>query len=166
MTTFDHGITLRNLRVADHLSQETIAFTAEVWVDGEKVGTARNDGHGGCNFYEGQPYQYWKDMSEWLGANMPPMKSQYFPDGLKYDMDLLIGDLIEAERIKHELAKKMRRSPMFTKKGHRGVFTMTVRRGYTLEQVLNHIRTTKPEAELLNDMPLDRAVTVYQQHNV
>lgn len=41
-------IELKNVKVHEDMSEETTCFTAEVWADGEFVGTAKNDGHGGC----------------------------------------------------------------------------------------------------------------------
>lgn len=42
-------IELKNVKIAKHLSEETTAFTASVWLDGRRVGTTRNDGRGGPN---------------------------------------------------------------------------------------------------------------------
>lgn len=44
-------ITIKNLKVAEFASEETLCFEATVYVDGVRSFTAKNDGHGGCNFY-------------------------------------------------------------------------------------------------------------------
>ena len=41
------ALTLKNLKHFAAGSQETYCFTATVYLDGKKVGTAENDGHGG-----------------------------------------------------------------------------------------------------------------------
>ena len=41
-------ITLKSLKHAAYLSEETLAFTATVYFDGQRIGQGRNDGHGGC----------------------------------------------------------------------------------------------------------------------
>lgn len=41
-------ITLKSLKHAPFLSEETQAFTATVFWDGKRIGTSKNDGHGGC----------------------------------------------------------------------------------------------------------------------
>ena len=46
-------ITVKNLKVAEFASEETLCFTATVYIDGKMAFTAKNDGHGGCNFYHG-----------------------------------------------------------------------------------------------------------------
>ena len=39
---------LRRVSYSATLSQETSAFTADIWVDGKKAGSAENHGTGGC----------------------------------------------------------------------------------------------------------------------
>jgi len=41
-------VELKNVKFSEHMSEETNAFTADVYVDGKKCGYAKNDGHGGC----------------------------------------------------------------------------------------------------------------------
>ncbi|NPY62119.1 hypothetical protein DZ967_024995, partial [Pseudomonas aeruginosa] len=43
-------ITLKNLKVADFASEETLCFTATIVFDGIPIAEARNDGHGGSTF--------------------------------------------------------------------------------------------------------------------
>lgn len=39
---------LKKIKIYDELSDETICFTAELYADGKKVATVKNDGRGGC----------------------------------------------------------------------------------------------------------------------
>ena len=48
---FPDALKLRNIKVAENLSEETTAFTADLEMNGQIVGSAENDGHGGCNLY-------------------------------------------------------------------------------------------------------------------
>lgn len=45
------NIELRNIKIADRQSKETIAFTATIYIGNVKVGWARNDGGGGSTTY-------------------------------------------------------------------------------------------------------------------
>lgn len=48
---------LKNVKINEAFSEETLMFMADLFVDGKKVAYAKNDGHGGCtyyNAYEGQ----------------------------------------------------------------------------------------------------------------
>ena len=38
---------LKKIKIYDELSEETICFTAELYADGKKVATVKNDGRGG-----------------------------------------------------------------------------------------------------------------------
>lgn len=42
-------ITLKSLKIAKFMSQETLCYSANVYVDGIKAGYVENDGHGGCS---------------------------------------------------------------------------------------------------------------------
>lgn len=49
-------IELRKVSVNHRLSEETLCFAADIWIDGKMMGAAKNHGHGGSTDY-------------WLGAN-------------------------------------------------------------------------------------------------
>ena len=42
-------VVLKSLKIAKHLSQETLAYTATIYIDGKKFGYAQNQGIGGPN---------------------------------------------------------------------------------------------------------------------
>lgn len=44
-------IELKNFRFYDRLSEETLAFSGNIWVNGTKCGNADNTGKGGCASY-------------------------------------------------------------------------------------------------------------------
>ena len=48
MNTADTTITLAKFKHYARLSEETVAFTADLLLNGKKIGTAENRGHGGC----------------------------------------------------------------------------------------------------------------------
>lgn len=52
-------IQLKNVKYAAFASEETHCYDASVYFDGKKVGTVKNDGHGGCD------YQYPSDQEGW-----------------------------------------------------------------------------------------------------
>lgn len=67
-------IELKSVKVYRGMSEETLAFTADVWIDGRKSFYAKNDGHGGETYL--QPYA--RDASglrerveAWVTANVP-----------------------------------------------------------------------------------------------
>ena len=44
------AITLKRFKDYPRMSQETVAFNSDIAYEGVTVGTAENDGHGGCTF--------------------------------------------------------------------------------------------------------------------
>jgi hypothetical protein len=81
---------LKNLKVHDDMSEETLCFSATLYVDGKKVATVKNEGHGGSNFY------YWDDrelegkVHDWAKPQPVKFASEY--------LDQIISDLIEKEQ--------------------------------------------------------------------
>lgn len=55
-------IELKKIKFSEHLSEETNAFTAEIYINGKNAGYAKNDGHGGCTFYHA--YEGKRDLIE------------------------------------------------------------------------------------------------------
>lgn len=45
-------VTVRNYKPVHALSEETLAFTATIYLDGKRAGVASNQGHGGPNRYD------------------------------------------------------------------------------------------------------------------
>lgn len=106
------NIELRNIQVYARLSEETTAFTATIYIDGKKVGWAKNDGQGGCTNYG--PY----DHTKWDLLKKADEQCKQLPDwklskDLKVKMDLehYIDQLVcqfqdEKERARFEKKKQ------------------------------------------------------------
>lgn len=52
------NISIHRLKVNERASDETLSFTADVHINGKLAFMARNDGQGGCCFFEPAPEQY------------------------------------------------------------------------------------------------------------
>ena len=87
-------ITLRNLKIDDAASEETLSFTASVYINGKRAGTAANEGRGGANTY------YPHALAEALRAHAATLPSAEvtlsggFTVIMRPDADWIIGDLI------------------------------------------------------------------------
>ncbi len=82
---------LKNLKTAEHLSHETLAFSAVLYVDGKKTAFVENEGWGGSNGYhhiDPEARDRLKEAEEYAKE-----KTGYDFDGL----DVLIGEMISAE---------------------------------------------------------------------
>lgn len=107
-------IELKKLKIHDDMSEETLCYSAEVWVDGKPAFLASNHGTGGGDLFDALPGKSRRDSDpviercEAYAKTLPRKKSPLFPDGLEMDLELLIGDLIEVEREKKDRAKFFR----------------------------------------------------------
>jgi len=96
-------IELRRFTTNARLSQETTAFAADVWVDGKKVGTAENSGHGGNTLVRLDPAV--RALVEAHGKTLVPAEYS-FVSGTEW----IVDQLVEAELQQREdkkFAKKI-----------------------------------------------------------
>ena len=108
-------IELKKLKIAEHMSEETTAFTADIFVDGKEAGYAKNDGHGGCTFYHANEGK--RSLIEAAEKYCLTLPDQKFDMGggrdpfvMKMNLENFIDELINAELVKKEekkLEKKM-----------------------------------------------------------
>lgn len=91
------GWQLKNVKTLAAMSQETECFEASLYVDGKRVGTVGNAGHGGPNQYR------------WLDPAFGPKAEQV---GREYDpqpyggLDVMVGDML----LDADLAKAARKN--------------------------------------------------------
>jgi len=106
-------IELKKIKYAAFLSQETSAFTAEIWIDGKKAGTASNEGHGGAtDVWVSDPAL--ATQASLYAKSLPPLPSTstladgtpLFPNGLSMDLELLIDGLLEDHLQAKDAAKQ------------------------------------------------------------
>jgi hypothetical protein len=87
------AVKLRNIKVADTLSRETTAFTAELEMNGQAIGTVENDGGGGCHVYHFKTREirvaFQQFISDWAEAEGVAIE----PD------DRLINELLDHHQI-------------------------------------------------------------------
>lgn len=90
------NIELKRFTTNARLSQETTAFAADVWIDGKKVGSAQNDGQGGCTIVRLDPSVLAKVDSH--GKALVPAEYKAVMSGAEW----IIDQLVEAELVKRE----------------------------------------------------------------
>jgi hypothetical protein len=109
-------IEIRNIKIAPFLSEETIAFTADVYVGGVKTAYAKNDGQGGCTFYNA-----YENKRELLAeaeayAKSLPSKTEMFkgkPFTIDSNLEQIIDNVIYAkdnEREQKKFQKKLEKA--------------------------------------------------------
>ena len=84
-------IELKKIEILEANSDETLCFSARLYIDGAFAATVHNDGQGGANRYYFEDNKIREEFFSYCRA-LPDFDSPYGP--LKADEDLLIGDLI------------------------------------------------------------------------
>ena len=156
-------IELKSLKLHDDMSEETQCYSAIIVVDGVPAIRASNQGTGGSDEYNpvthtpagNQAYDGAMAKLEAYVKTLPPIPSEYFPDGLEMDIELLVGNLIETHRLKKDEKK-------FVKQLQQKIFMIDDGKLYTIKgefSVAAHQRLLAkyPKAHILNALTADAA---------
>jgi len=85
-------IDLKKIEVLEANSDETLCFSAHLYIDGAFAATVHNNGQGEANRYYFEDNRIREEFFSYCRA-LPDFDSPY--GALKSDEDLVIGDLIE-----------------------------------------------------------------------
>jgi hypothetical protein len=160
-------IELKKIKLLKSLSEETPAYTADLYVDGKLLGHVSNHGQGGCDEFhgpKGMAYNVAQQEYDRVNAIVkagPRLKSEYFADGLENDLEIICHEQVWEEdfvkTVKRDLAGKV----MFTKTD--GKLYSIKSKGAEQRQLIDRVLKTKADVKMiLNDLPLHEAVAVYK----
>ena len=104
-------IELKSIKFSEALSEETNAFTANLYINGKLAGYCKNQGHGGCTDYYGiekHSSDIIKEAEAYCKAQ-PDIDFGTFtvPNNLEHTIDLLLEDWLKAKEAK-KLERKMK----------------------------------------------------------
>jgi hypothetical protein len=138
-------IELKNVKFSEHLSEETNAFTADIYVNGKKVAYAKNDGQGGCTFYH--CYEGNREIVAEVEAyceNLPPIQYEFgdYKGEMKSNLENVIDQLFEGwlknkdkERLDKKLKKDIEKGICF--KTDNG-YSIVSWKGFDIPKLLSH----------------------------
>lgn len=162
-------LTLQKLKVARSLSEETLAYTADVYLDGKLVGHGKNTGNGGCaSFYVHTPEDkatvaaFEKEL-----VALPP-KLYDLGSGREIDIqgrnmadaiDQLAGEMDTDRELRSRMKRLMKKNTLFlTSEGK-------VRTGPLLGSAMEMaIAEQYPGATIINGLPFEEAVALCAKH--
>ncbi|MFA5419833.1 MAG: hypothetical protein WC341_15375 [Bacteroidales bacterium] len=122
-------IELKNVKINSQLSEETACFSATLYIDGKKAGTASNRGCGGSN----EIHIFDPKLRDEFNAFC---KAQPLPKGwgdLPMDADLYISLLLEKLEETQQLKRWCKKSTMFRLKGDKKGEWRTVKHVFNAE---------------------------------
>ena len=149
------AITLKRFQHYARMSEETQAFNADIAYKGVTVGSAENNGHGGCTFV------HLNDKGRAIPAIVEASKIPEFSDG-KFNEDSLtniVDNLVEKKKKKVE--KQLATTVLFSRKGDSDSSFRTYNlTGKSPTEVIAFAKQVKGQADVtrvLNLMPFDEA---------
>ncbi|MGD9811024.1 MAG: hypothetical protein AB7U35_06760 [Sphingobium sp.] len=140
-------IELRRVSYNAALSQETAAFTAEIWIDGALAFHARNQGTGGADFYHQVGQWTQAQVDSWLKANRPP-RSLAGDIVCDHDLEIEVSDLL-ARAVEGRRLKRLLRTNLVTIENDRILHYPLRKRPLSI--VARAVRATNPGAVIVND---------------
>ena len=140
------AITVKNVKIHDELSEETLCFSASVYFNGKRVGVATNRGNGGCNDYDWLEKETGREIHEWANAQKLTYTNwEGEEEEVTFEkLDHIVTNLVEEFEDKQWFKKKCKTSILFVREGDaEGSYGVLPHKG-RLEAHLNYI---KGEAE-------------------
>jgi hypothetical protein len=156
------AITLKRFQHYPRMSEETNAFNSDILYEGVTVGTAENDGHGGCTFV------HLNDK----GRTIPALvEASRLPEGNDESLTDIVDDLVEktihskwVDRQRKRVEKQLATTVLFTRKGDKdGSFRTYNLKGKSPAEVLAFAKQVagKPDVtRVLNLMPFEEAFSL------
>lgn len=151
---------LKKLKVSASLSEETLAFTADVYLDGRLVGRAKNDGGGGMVLFHAT------ESTAAAACQAFHAHLESLPPRIDDGLDLqprCIEDAIEAsaesthqaQSVRAQIKRLMKNYTVFLTRD--GELMSATSKGPAIEA---NVMRRHPGARLLNAIPIDEAVSL------
>jgi hypothetical protein len=147
----DMNVELKNVRIHPDMSEETECFSATIYLDGRKVGTVKNHGHGGCHEYYWTDYEAGRRLDEWAKAQ---------PTEFEFEkLDQIFDSLLSKNEILSQLKRWVKNETLFRLKGDTRRKWRTFGAVYNAKVVAFLTKQYGDELELiLNPADLDAAL--------
>ncbi|NKB52584.1 MAG: hypothetical protein GKR97_10215 [Rhizobiaceae bacterium] len=154
---------IKNLKTMQ--GHDCLAFSLTLYIDGKRSMTVRNDGNGGCHFYElGNPdYNKLKKMADALPMVVTDIKNsdgtffEYQPD-VDHIIDRLIDKTLASKKLKRLMKKKTVVIEDSEVSSWSGLPNKQFREKGKLMELRDIIAGEYPNATILNELAFDDAV--------
>lgn len=128
-------IELKNIKHSAFASQETHCYEASLYIDGKKIGTVSNDGHGGCDNFWGDNKKF-AEAEAWLKEHGETR--EFHGTTLHEDLEMRCCDLVNQWLKDREIKKMLKRITYI--KGD-AVYQLPARLKPTPQNLANVMRT-------------------------
>lgn len=159
-------VQLKKIKICHNLSEESTAYTADLYINGHKAAAAKNDGHGGCDLY--QPYDAkGRDLVREAEAHFSQTTAS-LSDGTTFpgNLETEVARLLDEHETKQNLRRELRKGIVCLEKGEILLyqFRCSQPKPGTPEwrAAVQKILAKHPGSVVLNDLPIDEAVEKIQ----
>lgn len=149
-------ITVKNLKIMEELSEETLCFSATVYVDGKRAFRAKNGGHGGCNMYLPiEPYAESRQIlarAEKYAKSLPGFYSEKYPElgEIPMDLDIVLDDAINSYQQDKAMRSHMRNSWVAMGSDIGDGQMLKWSKKYSREAVQQYLDSKYPDSKIVN----------------
>lgn len=157
-------IELKKVSYNNSLSEETSAYTAQVWVDGAHICDVSNHGQGGCDMQypaKGKTQADITRLDETIKATYP--KNSYVAGGERheYDADLetVCGDLLAEHLVTRDFNRSIKSKVLYVRDGQ--CYQTKKLPAVHMAPTIEHFRKKYPDAVILNTLPLEQAIPLF-----
>jgi hypothetical protein len=152
-------IELKALHHYPRMSEDSECFDAAIYIDGKKVGTARDDGNGGMIHI--QPHSLHEQLNE-IGKSVGKLESEFSPEGLQIDAELIVGALLMEALHKKDFKKYVKpRKVTFADGAHIYTFGDLPIDKSEQEKLFEYIKKENPNAVFFNGLSEEKAFELY-----
>lgn len=153
-------IELKNIKHAAFASEETSCYEASLYVEGKRIGTVSNDGHGGPDRFHGDQAIYAK-ANKWLADNYSPV-DLFHSQTTPMDMELYCARLLDEHLVTKDLKRAMKSKVLFYQPGVKAIMQLGWKGVRKIdERHINQAAQERPDAVILNTLPFDEALAAY-----
>jgi hypothetical protein len=137
-------IEVKNIKINNSFSEETLCFVGDLYLDGKKVGICKNDGHGGETYYQCIKTFNNEDITKMEQYCKTLPKNKFGEREYEQSLSELIDDIVYEyfnRKDKEKFQKKMEKD-MLTKlvlsKGIPNQYETMGWKGYTIQQIIDN----------------------------
>jgi len=149
-------IELKAIKICKWASQETLCYTANVYIDGKKAFTAENDGHGGSDNYRDYKNGTIVDKAaQWVASQNTDEDIKDWSNVTL--LELYIGDLLNDHIFKKDIKRQLKRVTVFEDGKiyqYKNEFN---------QALIPSLKRQIPNGVILNTLPLDEVRKYYEK---
>lgn len=154
---------LRNIRVNQQLSEETNCYSAVLYLDGKPIADVHNHGQGAPDeSYPRKGCEAKLEQAEAWCKTLPPLPSQYFPDGLKMDLELWCGCRVDEHLTRSDMRRQLKKGILALDTDGK-LYTYRFKKGVVItQQTIAAFAQKHPNLKILNTMAEDVALAIFK----